>query len=67
MEIAEIFDKTVREVRDEISHDHDGPVTRFVLIARALDLADLYDRDAISEAIYAELVERGLMSPDDEP
>jgi len=53
--------KTVSQVRDEISHLCDGPVTQFVLIARAMEAAKSGDPEVAANALYQELLERGYV------
>ncbi len=54
--------------RAELSHTTDGPITRFVLIARACELAAKGEvaHDVVANALYEELAERGLMAFDQE-
>lgn len=57
----------INQARLQIAHVCDGPLTPFVLIARAMDLAHNLDYDSrmstdhISEALFDELTERGWL------
>lgn len=56
-------------LRQAINHETDGPITSFVLITRAIKLAGAIgpqpdDLEAISNALYEELEERGWIDTD---
>jgi hypothetical protein len=52
------------EYRAQIAHGCDGPLTAFVLISRATDLAANpdSDREKVANALYEELTARGFLS-----
>jgi hypothetical protein len=55
------MNEAIDEVRDEIAHPFDGPVTGYVLVARAIDAAQRGgDGDVIVEALVRELKSRGV-------
>lgn len=52
------------EVRDQITHGCDGPVTDFVMMARAVEMArdnPKIPTEAIYEVLHAELKARGYL------
>lgn len=52
----------IRSAREEIAHGCDGPLTSFVLIARACDLiATGTDPEIVANALHEELSERGML------
>jgi hypothetical protein len=53
-----------QKARNWISYEHDGPVTDFVLCARACDLAAAgeLDHEAIANALHDELAARGFLT-----
>lgn len=58
------FDRSVSEARAQIAHTCDGPVTSFVLISRAVELAakGTFQPDVIAEALDVELVTRHMLT-----
>ena len=52
--------KTIGQIRIDISHGCDGPITAFVLISRATEIKDA-DPETIANALYEELLSYGYI------
>lgn len=60
--IAAVRKAGISEIRDDISHATDGPVTDFVLISRAMDAVQAgADPEDAANALYEELEARGFL------
>lgn len=59
----EVFNRSVGQASCAISHNTDGPVTDFVMISRAVELAakGVFQPDVLAEALHNELTERGFL------
>ena len=58
---------TTQQIRDQISHTTDGPVTAFVLMSRAAHIVKAgADPERAANALYEELWERGFVKEEDE-
>lgn len=62
------MDRPIEKIRLEIAHGCDGPITPFVLIERAMRLADKRELGyaVIANALYEELVSRGWLVDDED-
>jgi len=65
---SEPSDDEIRAAREKIDHGCDGPITPFVLIARACDLASGSERErsAVANALHGALVSYGWLSDGDD-
>ena len=57
-------EQKIQQVRRDISHTCDGPITNFVLISRAMEHAVLnpaVSLDDVANALFMELEERGML------
>ena len=62
------FDKAVAVVRAELEYPHDGRLSAFGMLARALDLAAAgHEREVVANALHDSLTAFGWLSEDDEP
>jgi len=65
MKTATDTTSTINSIRDELAHGCDGPITSFVLICRATELAGRgFDPSNVANALIEELEMRGMMAAD---
>ncbi len=60
--LASVRQAGMKEIREEISHATDGPVTDFVLISRAMDVVKAgANPDEVANVLHEELTSRGFL------